>query len=284
MTVAEAVAEVPHAEDPAAGILAGAEPVQVIAADSPAEAAVAIASPEPLPDDVPLIEVWRPQRFVRHQPNRAARNAEPGARQQHPRSVRAAAVLGDAAEAALLEGGASAPPDQNRRRPPKERPPGGRRYEGDKPRPGFARPAAGSVAPADGQALASEAAVADAGPVDAKPAEAKPAEAKPRFDNRPRPQRDRPGSERPVGDRPRPDGGRSSRQDAPRQDSPRPDSSRPDRPRRDGPRPDEQRNAPRGTFASTEKPASRERQPDPDSPFAKLLALKAQLESKSRKE
>jgi len=35
----------------------------------------------------------------------------------------------------------------------------------------------------------------------------------------------------------------------------------------------------RGTFATTEKPQSRERQPDPNSPFAKLLALKERLEN-----
>ena len=36
------------------------------------------------------------------------------------------------------------------------------------------------------------------------------------------------------------------------------------------------------TFASTEKPAPRERQPDPNSPFAKLLALKGELEAKKK--
>jgi len=35
-------------------------------------------------------------------------------------------------------------------------------------------------------------------------------------------------------------------------------------------------------FASTEKPAARERQPDPNSPFAKLLALKGELEAKKK--
>ncbi|MBV1701750.1 MAG: helicase [Hyphomicrobiales bacterium] len=35
-------------------------------------------------------------------------------------------------------------------------------------------------------------------------------------------------------------------------------------------------------FASSQKPAPRDRQPDPDSPFAKLLALKAQLENKGK--
>ncbi|MDB5651559.1 MAG: Helicase, partial [Hyphomicrobiales bacterium] len=49
---------------------------------------------------------------------------------------------------------------------------------------------------------------------------------------------------------------------------------------------DNDRDARRGdrTFASTEKPAPRERQPDPNSPFAKLLALKAELENKGKKD
>ena len=38
------------------------------------------------------------------------------------------------------------------------------------------------------------------------------------------------------------------------------------------------------TFATTERPAPRERQPDPNSPFAKLLALKAELEGKGKKD
>ncbi len=50
---------------------------------------------------------------------------------------------------------------------------------------------------------------------------------------------------------------------------------RPDRPNRDQPRGDR-------SFASTERPAGRERAPDPNSPFAKLLALKAELENKGK--
>jgi ATP-dependent RNA helicase SUPV3L1/SUV3 len=49
---------------------------------------------------------------------------------------------------------------------------------------------------------------------------------------------------------------------------------RPDRDQRRGDRP----------FASSEKPAPRERQPDPNSPFAKLLALKSELEGKNKKD
>jgi ATP-dependent RNA helicase SUPV3L1/SUV3 len=49
-------------------------------------------------------------------------------------------------------------------------------------------------------------------------------------------------------------------------------------------RPDrnDQRRGGERTFASTEKPAGRELQPDPNSPFAKLLALKGELEAKKK--
>ncbi len=50
-------------------------------------------------------------------------------------------------------------------------------------------------------------------------------------------------------------------------------------------RPDRNNDQRRGgdrPFASTEKPAGRERQPDPNSPFAKLLALKGELEAKKK--
>ena len=83
---------------------------------------------------------------------------------------------------------------------------------------------------------------------------------------------DRPPGDRPQGDRPQGD---------------RPQGHRPDggRPHGKG-RPDQRNNDRRGdrTFASTERPAPRERQPDPNSPFAKLLALKAELEGKGKKD
>ena len=72
----------------------------------------------------------------------------------------------------------------------------------------------------------------------------------------------------------------------------RPEGNRPQegRPPRDGQRPDgkrfdnkgrDERHKPRGApFACTEAPKGREKQPDPDSPFAKLLALKAAMEQK----
>ncbi|RVU14896.1 hypothetical protein, partial [Methylobacterium oryzihabitans] len=45
--------------------------------------------------------------------------------------------------------------------------------------------------------------------------------------------------------------------------------------------PQDRRDAPRnGGAAKDARPPRRERAPDPDSPFAKLLALKAQMESR----
>jgi ATP-dependent RNA helicase SUPV3L1/SUV3 len=60
-----------------------------------------------------------------------------------------------------------------------------------------------------------------------------------------------------------------------------------DRPRRDDRRGGKPQRDDRGSsrqFATTEAPKSRDRQPDPNSPFAKLLALKAQLEGKGAKD
>jgi ATP-dependent RNA helicase SUPV3L1/SUV3 len=52
---------------------------------------------------------------------------------------------------------------------------------------------------------------------------------------------------------------------------------------RQGRRNDERRDRRQGSFGNSEKPASRERQPDPNSPFAKLLILKQQWENQSNK-
>jgi ATP-dependent RNA helicase SUPV3L1/SUV3 len=77
-----------------------------------------------------------------------------------------------------------------------------------------------------------------------------------------------------------------------RQEGGKPQDARPQegRPPRDGQRSDgkrfdnkgrDERHKPRGApFASTEAPKTRDKQPDPDSPFAKLLALKAAMEQK----
>ncbi|GJD42494.1 hypothetical protein AFCDBAGC_0332 [Methylobacterium cerastii] len=94
-------------------------------------------------------------------------------------------------------------------------------------------------------------------------------------------------------DRPRPHAtegrDRPPRQDGPRQDGPRPEGGRPEGPRRhDGPRRErfepgarpDRRDEPRHAGPRPDaRPPRRERAPDPDSPFAKLAALKAQLES-----
>ncbi len=83
-----------------------------------------------------------------------------------------------------------------------------------------------------------------------------------------RPQGDRPQGDRPQGDRPHGD---------------RPHGKRPgDRPFGKG-RPERNEQGGGRTFASAERPA-RDRQPDPNSPFAKLLALKAELENKGKKD
>ncbi len=76
------------------------------------------------------------------------------------------------------------------------------------------------------------------------------------------------------------------RQERSKFDGPRPGGARNDRPRHGGPDRGERRDQRGGgdfrQVASTEKPRGREKQADPDSPFAKLAALKAQLEGKSK--
>ncbi|GLI91273.1 helicase-related protein [Methylocystis echinoides] len=88
------------------------------------------------------------------------------------------------------------------------------------------------------------------------------------------PRRDRPRqAEGGAEGAPRPAG----KPDKPRFDKPRFDKPRGGAPRDD--RRDDRRGGRPGGFAPTEK---RERQPDPDSPFAKLAALKAELEKKGK--
>ena len=108
-----------------------------------------------------------------------------------------------------------------------------------------------------------------------------------------RPRQDRPGQDQPRQDRPRQDrpgqGQERSAQERPRDDRGGRDKRREDRPQRaDGaPRPDNR--PPRGPrrddgrpqrFDDRPREPRREKQPDPNSPFAKLAALKAQLEEK----
>lgn len=118
-----------------------------------------------------------------------------------------------------------------------------------------------------------------------------------------RPSRDgRPDERRRQGDRSRPAAANASQGDAGRQDAqPRDgDQKRNGRPQRNGrpeqgrgPRPDFKRDGRPGgprreergseRFQQASKPRPVEREPDPDSPFAKLAALKAQLEGGGRK-
>lgn len=141
---------------------------------------------------------------------------------------------------------------------PSERQPGGRR--GDRPprgpRPDDRRRDGGAPQPA---VAAGEAAVAEPRP-----------ERQPRRDDRPR-QGQGPGQgPRPEG---RPEQGRGPRPEQGR--GPRPDFKRDGRP--GGPR-REERGGER--FQQPLRPRPADREPDPDSPFAKLAALKAQLEGR----
>ncbi len=129
------------------------------------------------------------------------------------------------------------------------------------------------------------AAPVEGAPVEGTPATAEGAPAPARQD---RPHGDRPRGDRPQGDRPQGDR-------PPRRDDRNKDQRRDDRPRfgerPSGPRPprrDDKNQRPGGggqrQFASSEAPRrEREKQPDPNSPFAKLLALKQQLEGKGDK-
>ncbi|QGM96999.1 helicase-related protein [Methylocystis parvus] len=184
---------------------------------------------------------------------------------------------------------------------------------GDSPAPVEAAPAAAAipVEAAEVEAAQIDPARADAAQVEAAQVEAKPEEAAAeppatievwapqRHSHAAGPRRHGPPQQRgprdgagdaerrgPRRDRPRaaeggpaPDG--ASPQAGRPQDKPRFDKPRFDKPRfeRGGPRDDRGRGRPGGGFGGGEK---RERQPDPDSPFAKLAALKAELEKKGK--
>ena len=141
---------------------------------------------------------------------------------------------------------------------PGERQPGGRR--GDRPnrgpRPGGPRREGGD-APAPAQVASGDAAAATPRP-----------EREPRRDER--------GRQGPRGPRPegqRPEGGNRPEQNR----SPRPDFKRDGRPGGGGPRRDDRGGE---RFQQPPRPRPADREPDPDSPFAKLAALKAQMEGR----
>ena len=159
--------------------------------------------------------------------------------------------------------------------------PGGRQRPRGPRRPDFHRPAASAEAgavPAEGAATVT----GEAGGPSRPPRAPRPeGQRNNRFDKFKRPEGQR-ADARPAGEGgPRPQGP-GGRDDRPR--GPRP----PDQKFRGGGRPEGRDRDQRGrgdrTFASTERPAGRDRAPDPNSPFAKLLALKAELEKKGGKD
>ena len=132
------------------------------------------------------------------------------------------------------------------------------------------------AAPADGQAVAASAEI-PAAPGDAAPSP----DGERERQGRPRHRRDRNREGRQEGDQPRPPqrADRKDRQDYKRPDRERPASSaarRSARRRRDRDR-DRDDNRPGRTWTSDNE--RRGKEPDPNSPFAKLLALKEQLEA-----
>ncbi len=251
-TAAEPEAPAPEAEPPAAEaeapVAEAAASDQAVSedageatAEAPAEAATAETTGEPAAEEENLIDVWRPQRQQQH------RRPNPGRDQQR-------------------RGGG-----------------GGR----DRSQFTRNRPQQGESDPVEGA------------PVEGAPAaEGAPAPATHDHPHRHHPHGDRPQGERPQGERPpgdRPQGDRPPRRDNRNNDNrrnegggQRPGGPRP--PRRDD-RPGQRSGGPnersgdrsggQRQFASSEAPRrEREKQPDPNSPFAKLLALKQQLEGK----
>lgn len=239
-----------------------------IAAEIPAEAAAeAPAAPEPVPADMLSALKPAPEEAVAAEEAAVAGEAQPAA----PEAAAAAEASADA-EVASAAGAAAAPaepelievwrphrhqggrrPEAGQRGPGRdgaagERAPGGRR--GDRPNRG----------PRPGGPRRDETPAVAAAPGEAGAAAPRP-EREPRRDERPR-----------QGQRgPRPDQG----QGRPEQGrGPRPDFKRDGRP--GGPRRDERGAGER--FQPPPRPVNRE--PDPDSPFAKLAALKAQLEGR----
>ncbi|MFC5508874.1 MULTISPECIES: helicase-related protein [Hyphomicrobiales] len=143
---------------------------------------------------------------------------------------------------------------------PGERQPGGRR--GDRPnrgpRPGG--PRREGEAPVPAQAASGDAAAATPRP-----------EREPRRDDRRQDRRDDRRGQRPDG--PRPEGGGRPEQGR----GPRPDFKRDGRPGGGGQRRDDRGGE---RFQQPPRPRPADREPDPDSPFAKLAALKAQMEGR----
>ncbi|MDP2357708.1 MAG: helicase-related protein [Beijerinckiaceae bacterium] len=248
---AEPEAPAAETEAPAAEVAASDQAVSEDAGEAITQASgpdVVEASGEPATEDENLIDVWRPQRQQQHR--------RPQGRDQQRRG-----------------GGGGGGRDRSQ-------------FNRNRPQQGENAPVQG--APVEG-APAAEGASTPA--TQDRPQGNRPQGERPHGE-RPqgaRPQGDRPQGERPQGDRPprrdnRNNDNRRNEGAGQRPGGPRP-PRRDDRPGQRHGGPGErsgERSGGQRQFASSEAPRrEREKQPDPNSPFAKLLALKQQLEGKS---
>jgi len=217
--------------------------------------------------------------------------AEPGAQAAEASPVgeeTAVAVEGDAAVEASDEPVAEGEPEPVEEvlieiwRPRRHHPPANKRPERrpQRERGGHHGRPASSERPAEAPAEQTAAETAEASSVPAAEApSAPPAERHERSQGQ-RDGRRRANESGPPNRHGRPEraeGGRPDRDRGPPGDRPRTGTENPRRDRHDNRPPREER-----SFANPERERSRERQPDPNSPFAKLAALKAQLESRAK--
>jgi ATP-dependent RNA helicase SUPV3L1/SUV3 len=271
---AEAATEVPVE---AGGASASGEPAE---GEAPAAAAeLAETSMEAVPQDAPAAETPDAPILTAQELEPAAEpvpadllsampatEAEQVAEPETASAEAPAAISATPAEPEMIEvwrphrhqGGRRPEPARGAREgAPGERQPGGRR--GDRPnrgpRPGGPRREGDAPAPA--QAASGEAAAATPRP-----------EREPRRD-----ERNRQGQRGPRPDGQRPEGGGRPEQGR----GPRPDFKRDGRPGGGGPRRDDRGGE---RFQQPPRPRPADREPDPDSPFAKLAALKAQMEGR----
>jgi ATP-dependent RNA helicase SUPV3L1/SUV3 len=242
VTPAEAApVETAVAEAPAEAV-AEAAPEAAASETAPAEAAAAVDAQPETPAEPVLIEVWRPggrsdERRPHHDRNRQRHHGRPQGEAQ------AASPAGEGA----AEG---APREQRHRR-------GRRNNEFRKPREGAPADGAVAAAPADGAAVATEARTENR-------------HERPRFEGKGR-DRDKGGGDRPDrkfggGDRNKGGGDRAPR-----------DKGRDFGGRDKGGRDKRDSGPSHRQWATTAAPRDRDRPADPNSPFAKLAALKEQL-------
>jgi ATP-dependent RNA helicase SUPV3L1/SUV3 len=234
-----------HVDEATAAPVEAAAAIEAASAATVIEAAVAPVVPEPAAEAAP---------------------AEVAPAEAAPAEAASAEAEAKPAEPEMIEvWRPGRPPEERRPRHP--RPPQGERRERRPPRPQAAQP---SAAPAEGAVAAAPAEAAAAGPAPAE-GEARPG----RRDDRPRHGRDR--------------GERGERSEGRPQQRERRGGERPERgergdrpPRREGRRDFKDRDRERGSEPREWRdPKDRRggREADPNSPFAKLLALKEQLEA-----